>query len=109
MLTVAAVVKLVPSVEVWILYWDAYAVSQLITTSFTCWLLPRSTCHHSPSLNCELQRVPVSPSTALAGPSDAASWLDAVVGLPCAMSASADCGKSTRNRAAAHATTTATR
>jgi hypothetical protein len=46
-LTVATSVKFTLSVETWILYCDAYALSQLISTVSTFRAVPRSTCHHS--------------------------------------------------------------
>src|SRR4051812_49599497 len=78
-----------------------------MTTSLTCWVEPRSTCHHWLSWNSELQRVVVFPSTALPGGKLAFSWLDDVAVWPCARSASADCGRANKTHAAASATSAA--
>src|SRR5436190_22133611 len=87
MFTVACVVKVVPSVDVWILYCGAYAVSQLIVTWLTCLLEPRSTCHHWPSSQSELQRVLALPSLPNAGAySGSSSLRSELAGWPLASS-----------------------
>src|SRR5690349_16362415 len=71
-----------PSVDVWILYSDAYATSQFSLTREMVALPPRSTAIHSGSWPSRLaQRVVELPSTALAPPKVAASTDDTVVGL----------------------------
>ena len=56
--------KLQPSMEIWILYEEAYAVSQFSATVSTCLTEPRSTCHHWLSAKEEDQRVVELPSFA---------------------------------------------
>ena len=88
----------VPSVDVAIRYWDAYATSQLSSTESIVLAVPRSTCHHWPSKKSELHRVVESPSTAFSGPSEAFSMDEAVVARPSARSPGGgpDAGPSTR-------------
>ncbi|BCB79436.1 hypothetical protein GCM10022251_71770 [Phytohabitans flavus] len=79
-------VHVVPLVETWIWYAEAYAASQLSTTWSTAALAPRSTWIHCGTLNALDQRVPVLPSTAFAAAIVAFSAEDAVAGRPCEMS-----------------------
>ncbi|BCB91384.1 hypothetical protein Psuf_086970 [Phytohabitans suffuscus] len=61
-------VHVVPLVEVWSWYADAYAASQRSTTWLIVAVVPRSIWIHCGSLNADAQRVPALPSTAaLAG------------------------------------------
>ncbi len=71
-----------PSAEVWILYSEAYAASQVSLTREMVAVPPRSTAIHSGSWPSRLaQRVVGFPSTALAPPKVSASTDDVVVGL----------------------------
>src|SRR5918995_1274079 len=82
MFTVAAVLKLTPSREVSMRYWDAYAASQFNSTVSTVRGLPRSIWSHWLSSELLLQRVAESSSTAMDGPNEPSCELDAEAGRP---------------------------